>query len=228
MRADVVVLVPVKSFDMAKGRLADSIGAEQRAVLARELAATVIAAAEPLPTYVVCDNAEVGSWALSIGTGVLSVTAPGLNPSMTQALAAAANDGYRRAIISHADLPMARDLTWLAGADQHADVVIVPDRHGTGTNVMSIPIEDRTGFTLRYGLNSALEHRREAERIGWTVTVQPDDDLGWDLDTPEDLEALNGNGRLNTLDKASSDRTADILTAEILATQVDTTQVKEL
>lgn len=214
MRADVVVLVPVKSFDLAKGRLADSLDADQRAVLARELAATVIAAAEPLPTYVVCDNTEVASWALSVGTGVLSITASGLNPSLTQALAAAANDGYRRAIISHADLPLARDLTWLAGPDQHADVVIVPDRHGTGTNVMSVPIGVRPGFALRYGPGSAQSHQREAERIGWTVAVQTDEDLGWDLDTPEDLAALNGRSTVITVTRPTGPNTDNIISAK--------------
>jgi 2-phospho-L-lactate guanylyltransferase len=185
-----VVLVPVKSFDLAKGRLAQSLGADERRRLARNLAANVVRAAGPLPTFVVCDHRDVAAWAVSTGTGVLWVTTPGLNPALTRAVETAAADGYRRAIICHADLPLAHDLTWLTDHRPTADVIIVPDRHGTGTNVMSIPIGPHRPFTLHYGPGSAEQHRREAERVGWTAGLATDERLGWDLDTPEDLLAL--------------------------------------
>ncbi|MDH3296365.1 MAG: hypothetical protein OER95_18750 [Acidimicrobiia bacterium] len=206
MRAETVVLVPVKSFDLAKGRLARFLDVDRRRVLARTLAANVIKASGDLPTYVVCDNAEVAAWALSRGTGVLWAAVPGLNQSLTRAVSAAVNDGYRRAVISHADLPLATNLTWLAdtgpgGRIEGADVVVVPDRHGTGTNVLSIPIGGRESFRLQYGVGSCRLHQDEAGRLGWSVEVVADEQLGWDLDTPEDLEALELRfGRVTSAD----------------------------
>ena len=192
MTGETVVLVPVKSFDLAKGRLAEALDVSQRGSLARRLAGNVLRAAGPLPTFVVCDHADVASWAVGAGANVIWVNASGLNPSLTEALHRSAIDGFRRAIISHADLPLAEDLTWLETdrRQRHADIVIVPDRHGTGTNVMSLPIEQPQRFRLRYGPESCQAHRREAEQLGWTVSLVADEKLGWDLDTPEDLAVL--------------------------------------
>ncbi len=186
-----MVLVPVKAFDLAKGRLADSLTANQRRHLAQSLAANVVAAANPSPTFVVCDNDDVARWALAIGVNVMAITAPGLNPSMTQALDLAAADGFTRAVICHGDLPLARDLGFLTTEDPGADVAIVTDRHRQGTNVMAMPIRRSRQFQLQYGANSCHLHQTEARRVGWSVRVIHDDALGWDLDTPEDLEAFS-------------------------------------
>lgn len=183
------VLVPVKSFDLAKGRLSDRLGPGDRDRLARRLASGVIAAARPLPTYVVCDSDLVADWAVEIGIGVLEVTATGLNPAMTEAVVMAASMGHNRAIISHADLPLAEDLTWLDEDPLDHGVVVVTDRHGTGTNVLTLPLDLDPPFVFQYGPGSAGLHRAEAQRLGLPVRVIHDERLGWDLDTPEDLTA---------------------------------------
>jgi len=55
------VLVPVKSFDEAKRRLAPALEPAERARLARAMASSVVASAAPLPTAVVCDDADVAA-----------------------------------------------------------------------------------------------------------------------------------------------------------------------
>lgn len=187
--AGTAVLVPVKSFDLAKGRLADRLDPGDRDRLARRLAAGVIAAARPLPTYVVCDSDLVADWAVEIGIGVLKVAATGLNPAMTEAVVMAASLGHDRVIISHADLPLAEDLTWLDREPFDRGVVVVTDRHGTGTNVLALPLNLDPPFAFRYGPGSAELHRAEADRHGLIVQMVDDERLGWDLDTPEDLTA---------------------------------------
>ncbi len=186
MRA--AVLIPIKSFDVAKGRLAGALDLEQRSELARRMAGGVIAACHDLPTWVVCDNAAVAELAVSCGANVLWRPARGLNPAVTDGLEFLTVEGYDRVVISHADLPLARDLTWVASAG--SGVTIVPDRRDDGTNVMAVPTG--VGFEFAYGVGSAALHRAEASRLGLDCRVIPNAELGWDVDLPEDLTALDG------------------------------------
>ena len=73
-------------------------------------------------------------------------------------------------------------------------MVVVPDRHGDGTNVLLVPTG--AGFEFAYGPGSFAAHLAEAERLGLPVEVVHDDDLAWDIDTPEDLTVLDGLDRL--------------------------------
>ena len=45
-------------------------------------------------------------------------------------------------------------------------------------------------FVFAYGVGSAPKHRAEAERLGLACRVIADEQLGWDVDTPEDLEVF--------------------------------------
>lgn len=183
--AETGVVVPVKSFDLAKGRLAESLSAEERSRLAKRMAAGVVAAAAPLPVWVVCNSHEVAGWAMDADARVIWRAETGLNRSVTAAVAFLARLGLARAIIAHGDLPLARDLRWVGDFD---GVTIVPDRRGEGTNVMAVPTT--AGFVFAYGTNSAPKHRAEAERLSLPVRMSADDELGWDVDTPEDLDVF--------------------------------------
>lgn len=185
-RGATAVVIPVKSFDVAKGRLADALDAEARTALAQRMAAAVISAAAPLPAWVVCEDHDVATWALSRSAGVIWREAPGLNAAVTAAVAFLAADGYLRAIVAHGDLPLARELAWVGDAD---GVTIVPDRRGDGTNVLSVPTG--AGFVFAYGPGSAAKHRAEAERLGLSLRVVEDERLGWDVDTPDDLAVFD-------------------------------------
>lgn len=179
------VLIPMKSFDLAKGRLAAVLDESQRARLARRMAHGVIHAAAGLSTWVICDSHEVAALAVGHGANVIWRPARGLNAAVHDGLDALAAEGFDRVIISHADLPLARDLRWVGDGD---GVTIVPDRRGDGTNVMSLPTN--TGFQFSYGPGSAAAHTAEAHRIGIPVRLSPDPELGWDVDIPEDLTVL--------------------------------------
>ncbi len=179
------MIVPVKSFDLAKSRLGGSLSDTQRADLAQSMTRAVLAAATPLDRFVVCGSHDVASWVLSQGAGVVWLEPPGLNRAVAFAVERLADDGYERVIISHGDLPLARELSWVADFN---GVTIVPDRHGLGTNVMSIPTG--VGFRFSYGENSALAHRRESARLGLDLRVVADEELGWDIDQPQDLAQM--------------------------------------
>lgn len=184
--ADAVVLVPVKSFNRAKRRLAPALGHSERAALARSMAERVVAAAAPLPTWCVCDDPEVRDWAAGVGALVEWTPGLGLNGAVQAAMDKREAEGELRVIVAHGDLPFATDLTPLAAAPND-EVVAVPDRHGAGTNVISVPCG--RGFHFSYGEGSFRRHRYEAVRCGldWRVVVA--ERLGWDVDSPEDLIA---------------------------------------
>ncbi len=182
------VIIPVKSFDLAKGRLADSLSPDERARLARTMAGTVIAAAHELDVYVVCDDDDVASFVADLGAAVVWKPARGLNHAVRDGIEAALADGHDRAIVAHADLPRARDLRWLASTGDD-DIVIVTDRRSDGTNVMSLPLGIE--FDFHYGPGSADAHRAEADRRGLRLAIVHDDDLGWDVDVPDDLAVFD-------------------------------------
>lgn len=177
------VLIPVKSFDLAKGRLADALDPTERAELARSMAESVVAAARPLPTYVVCGADDVAAWATDNGAEVIHFEPPGLNPAVAHGAAMLAERGFDHLIVAHGDLPLVRELAWLANFD---GVTIAADRRGDGTNVLALPLG--TDFGFHYGPGSAKAHRTEARRVGLAHRTIDDPDLGWDVDTPDDLD----------------------------------------
>jgi 2-phospho-L-lactate/phosphoenolpyruvate guanylyltransferase len=186
----VAVLIPVKAFGEAKARLADALTPAERIRLARSMATAVVAAAGPLPVHIVCDDDEVADWARSIGAEVIWTPGLGLNGAVTDGVAALAALGFRRAIVAHADLPHARGfdaVLALAGDIDAPTVVIVPDRHQDGTNVICIPTD--RGFSFAYGPGSARRHGHEARRLGLPLEILEDARLGWDVDRPDDLHA---------------------------------------
>ncbi|MEM7339204.1 MAG: 2-phospho-L-lactate guanylyltransferase [Actinomycetota bacterium] len=184
-RADVAVVVPIKSFVEAKGRLSASLSPGERADLARDMAAGVIRAAAPLPVWVVCHDHDVARWAMGEGARVMWLSRPGLNSAVSAADRFLHRTGVTRIVVAHGDLPLARELEWVADG---AGVTIVPDRRGEGTNVLALPTG--AGFVFGYGEGSAARHRAEAERLGLAVRIVTDADLGWDVDTPEDLDVF--------------------------------------
>jgi 2-phospho-L-lactate guanylyltransferase len=183
--AHTAVVVPIKSFELAKGRLAEVLDAPARAALAKRCAEAVLRAAAPLPVYVVCDDEQVADWAYASGATIVRAPRPGLNQAAAAGREAARDAGCQRVLIVHSDLPKPESLATLA--NEPADVVIVPDRHGDGTNALLLPAQGE--FSFRYGIGSFAAHRAEAAARGWAVKVVERPDLALDLDTPDDLAA---------------------------------------
>lgn len=177
------VVIPVKAFAHAKRRLAGVLDDGARAELARSMAETVITAARPLATAVVCDDEVVRAWALDLGVEVVWTPGLGLNGAVEAGVAHLAAMGHERAVVAHADLPLARELAWVADFD---GVTLVPDRHHDGTNVAAVPTA--SGFRFAYGAASFTHHQAEAARLGLPVRVVDDQRLGWDVDVPGDLQ----------------------------------------
>ena len=178
-----MVLVPVKAFADAKARLAPALSAADRSALARTMAERVVGASAPLPVRVACDDDGVAAWAVSMGATVEWTPGLDLNGAVQQGFASLAAEGFDLVVVAHADLPHAAGLSRLAGHGD--DVVIVPDRHDDGTNVLAVPAT--ASFVFAYGPGSFARHVVEGERVGRRVRVERLPELQWDVDTPDDL-----------------------------------------
>ena len=179
------VLVPVKAFADAKQRLGEVLPAADRERLARAMATRVVASAAPLGVWVVTDDDDVAEWAVEQGATPLRQERAGLNAAVTDAVAVLAAAGVDRVIVAHGDLPFATDLAALADGE---GLTVVPDRHDDGSNVLVVPTG--VGFRFAYGPGSFARHLLEAERLELVVRVVRDAGLGWDVDRPDDLVAL--------------------------------------
>jgi 2-phospho-L-lactate/phosphoenolpyruvate guanylyltransferase len=181
----VAVLVPVKTFSEAKLRLAPALDPAHRAALARAMATHVVTSAAPLPTAVVCDDAEVAEWARDLGALVVWEPERGLNRAVEAGVARLSAGGAKLVVVAHADLPRAGHLAWVA---RFAGVTLVPDQYDNGTNVICVPGD--AGFTFSYGPGSFARHGAEAHRLGLSLRVVREPSLSHDVDLPADLLAF--------------------------------------
>ena len=195
----IAVLVPVKAFDKAKSRLASHLDPAQRAELARAMATSVVAAAAPLPAFVVCDDQEVADWAAAVGARVLWRPGRGLNDAVRDGVAALAARNIERVVVAHSDLPLARSLAWTAS---FPGITLIPDRRAEGTNVVALPTD--CGFQFAYGGNSFDRHCAEARRVGLALRVVHHAALGWDVDVPDDLASRTDNADAGAAQAADS------------------------
>lgn len=176
------VLLPVKDFTAAKGRLADALTPSERAALAKEMATHVVSVQRNVTVAVCCDDEAVAEWAKSTGASVIWCPGTDLNGAVQQGYQELGDAGYRFVAIAHSDLPLATSLDALLG---WPGVTLVPDRHRSGTNVMTLP----TGLdiTFGYGESSLRYHIGEAVRLSRGLRIVHDSGLGWDVDQPDDL-----------------------------------------
>ena len=182
------VVIPVKPSHQAKSRLSEFLDESQRAALAEAMLRHVLKAAQGAGQ--VAQVALLGPSRLGAPDDVPLLADPGggLNPALHSALAHVAAQGASRMIVLFADLPRltSQDVGRLAAAAQDA-VAIAPDRHGTGTNALSLPIPAAGGFTLAFGPDSFAAHRAEAGRLGLRIETVHSPGLARDVDVPEDL-----------------------------------------
>ena len=176
------VLVPVKTFALAKGRLSDALDPLARARLAQEMAAHVVRVQQGVTTAVCCDDVGVAEWALSVGASVIWVPGTDLNGAVQHGVSELRRKGYESVAVAHGDLPLAASLAPLLG---WVGVTLVPDRHRAGSNVISFPTS--IDFQFSYGADSMRRHVAEAVRHGCGVRIVHNPNLGWDIDYPSDL-----------------------------------------
>lgn len=191
-------MIPVRSFTRGKSRLAGVLGPAEHEAFVRALADRAADAAMPYPTAVVTSAPEVHEWAVGRN---LSVVAD--RGSLDRAASAgrdwAAEQGCARVVVVHADLPDIVSLDSVTGDGADAVAVIVPCHRGDGSPVVSVPVlavPNRATFDFSYGPGSFARHCAAARRAGLEVRVVVDDELGFDVDGPDDLAVVLARGRV--------------------------------
>ncbi|MBM3659209.1 MAG: hypothetical protein FJW95_06865 [Actinobacteria bacterium] len=189
LRRDHGVVVPVRAFRLGNTRLAAGLDAATRASLARDLAGRVADAAADAPLVVVSSADEVAEWADARGARV--VDDPGsLDAAARVGVEALARIGVARAVVAHADLPLATGFDRVVRDAEQPIAVIVPCHHDDGTPVLSLPTAMVDQFAFTYGPGSFRRHAAAAHAAGLGVRVVRDRRLGADIDTVDDLLAL--------------------------------------
>ena len=69
-------------------------------------------------------------------------------------------------------------------------VTIVPCHRDDGSPVVSVPLPLPSAFRFAYGPRSFRRHVGNSHRAGLAVRVVRDPELGFDVDLPDDLDAL--------------------------------------
>lgn len=192
-----IAILPIKSFGAAKQRLAGLLGSGARQALVQAMFQDVLAAlrrVEGLDAIVVVTaNATAARAAHGEGVQVLDDSAEaGHNEAAGVGIAHAAEQGFDRVLLVPGDTPLldAGELeTLLRDAPaERPSLVVVPDRHGAGTNALLIA--PPTAIAPAFGTGSRERHEQLAAAAGATCQVAPLPSLALDIDTPEDLDEL--------------------------------------
>ncbi|MEV0680384.1 2-phospho-L-lactate guanylyltransferase [Actinosynnema sp. NPDC050436] len=187
MRAEVDLVVPVKTLHRAKTRLVGVT--DDRPALALAFALDTIAAALPVVRGVLAVTEDAAVAAELRAMGVASVAGPeGLNEALRFG-AAVLRARDRGSVVGalQADLPALRTDELAAALGAARGRASCPDRQGTGTTLLlSAPGGD---LDPRFGAGSARAHAADAQ-----VLLGPWPSLRCDVDTAEDLELATGLG----------------------------------
>jgi 2-phospho-L-lactate guanylyltransferase len=187
------VVVPVRAFDLGKSRLAELLTPAERRTLARAMAEVVVRPRGDARWFVVCDDDGIVDWANSRGATPVRVSASGLNPSLAEAAPTVAAVEASHVVICHADLPLAGDLVDIVTAAIHDapdSILVAPDRHRDGSNVVVIPHHLFSRWEFRYGRGSFSAHGALAAELGSSAVVIDDPRLATDVDTVDDLDLV--------------------------------------
>jgi 2-phospho-L-lactate/phosphoenolpyruvate guanylyltransferase len=193
-------ILPVKRFAAAKQRLGASVADELRLALAQAMVADVmhaLAQTEAIERTIVV----TGESAVTAGAGVERTIVVADDADEGQSSAAALGirralaDGMQRALCVPGDCPaldpveLGLLLAPAPGQDRHEPtVVIVPDRHGTGTNGLLLSPPD--AIAPSFGPGSCARHRALALAAGIVPRIRRPRSLLLDIDTSADLDAL--------------------------------------
>jgi 2-phospho-L-lactate guanylyltransferase len=187
----IVAMIPVRGLEGAKSRLGGVLDAEERRDLVIALLRRVIAAAATAPgvaeVVVVSPDPEALELAQGAGARPIRQAGTGLNEGLEAARADVLASGPAALLVLPADLPTIEPPSVVAIVERAGPppaVVLVPDRHGRGTNALLLAPGGIIDFA--FGGDSRDEHAARARAAGARYE-EVDAGLALDLDTSDDL-----------------------------------------
>jgi len=190
--ANTWVIVPVKSFTGAKGRLAPLLTASERAALAQAMLGDVLHALAGVAglrhVAIVTGADEVADDARRLGLAVIDDHgANSTNAAIKVGLIDVARRHGGPVLVLPSDVPCVRsvDIEALLAASRKSGVAIAPALHDGGTNALACDGPGR--IAPCFGPSSFARHIQAANRNGLRPVVVPNGRLGLDLDEPHHL-----------------------------------------
>jgi 2-phospho-L-lactate guanylyltransferase len=190
-----VAILPIKRLEAAKHRLSDDLDHRaRRALVEAMLSDTLVAlrrATRVDEVLVVTGDHGVQRIAGGYGAMVADDTDEGHNTAARRGVARARELGIERAFLVPGDCPLVdpREIDALLEEEvPPPSALIVPDRHGTGTN--GLVLTPPHALAPSFGPGSHRRHRQEAEDAGVTARTVEVPTLALDIDTADDLAAV--------------------------------------
>jgi 2-phospho-L-lactate guanylyltransferase len=186
-------VVPIKGLLHAKTRLASRLSPTERATLARDMLAHVLGAIEESGAVAAVAVISPQPEELDLPPGVTALlqTEGGLNALLEQGRDWATTQGADALMVVFADLPLLlpADIERIVRVGKPINtVVLAPDRHNQGTNIMLLHPPALIPFA--FGPNSYEAHRTAASQARAHLEVYRSCSTALDIDTPDDLACL--------------------------------------
>jgi 2-phospho-L-lactate guanylyltransferase len=189
-----LAVLPVKSFDRAKQRLRPGLDPQSREQLAEVMFLDVLEALGSTAVdevVVVSGGTAARQIAHAYGATAVEDGDEGHNAAAALGVRAARAVGAQRVLLVPGDCPALDPVEideLLERPVRPPSMLIVPDRHGTGTNALLLTPPD--ALSSSFGPGSCLRHLENARAAGIDAEVVEVPSLALDIDTPEDLGAL--------------------------------------
>lgn len=199
------VVLPMRTVSGGKARLGEVLDAEEREELVLGMLLHTLAVLRAWPVcrriHLVSPDPVLGIATSQAGVdvSVLRQAGEGLNEGIGLGVSAARVEGATSLLVVPGDLPHLSvealdELLTAADAGVVAAgggplVAIVPSDAGGGTNALLMRPPE--AIAPAFGPGSFEAHLRAAEAAGAAVQVVSEPSLGFDLDTPDDLERLD-------------------------------------
>jgi 2-phospho-L-lactate guanylyltransferase len=189
-------IVPVKPLHRGKSRLSNILSEEERVQLNHQLFVHTIEILQQVDAIndilVVSRDSDVLTEARELKVRTVTENGtPELNNALRRASLFSKNFSTEGILIVPADLPLMtpQDVyDFLELRREPPVTIITPDRRGQGTNLLYTNPADL--LTFSYGMDSFKRHIDQANSKNARVVVFENEQIGLDLDIPEDYDLL--------------------------------------
>ena len=188
-------ILPIKRFDRAKQRLRKGLAQAAVSELVQTMFEDVLSSLERTreleQILVVTSDPQAKLIAREHDATVIDDDERGHNTAAQRGVAHALAANAQRALLVPGDCPLLdpEELDALISRPVPTpSALIVPDRHGTGTNALLLTPPD--AIEPSFGPDSCARHERTARGAGVTAEVVPVPSLALDIDTPDDFATL--------------------------------------